>query len=170
MKKKKFVILIFTIAYLIYILLFPKNGMSSMSASIGLFFKFITIVPAVCILSALIEAFVPKEVIDKNLGNSSGGKGIFFSMLMGSICVGPIVTAFPISKTLFNRGASVKNIVIILSASAVTKISTLAFEAQFLGFKFMITRWILTLIVFIVISNIINKIIKREDIGGDLIE
>lgn len=74
MKKKKIVILIFTIAYLIYILLFPKKGMSSISTSIGLFFKI------------------------------------------------------------------------------------------------MITRLILTLIVFIVISNIINKIIKREDIGGDLVE
>ncbi len=61
-------------------------------------------------------------------------------------------------------GASISNIVVILSAWAVIKIPMLANEAKFLSPKFMATRWILTTISIIIMGYIISKLVKREDI------
>lgn len=98
------------------------------------------------------------------LGDESGLKGSFISILLGSISAGPIYAAFPVCKTLLKKGASVSNIVIILSAWAVIKIPMLANEAKFLSPKFMATRWIFTTISIIIMAYIVSKVVKKEDI------
>lgn len=130
------------------------------------------IMPVIFLLTALIEAWVPKEMIMEYLGDESGLKGSFISLLLGSVSAGPIYAAFPVCKTLLKKGASISNIVVILSAWAVIKIPMLANEAKFLSPKFMAVRWILTTISIIIMGYIISKLVKREDIPmeGERIE
>ena len=98
------------------------------------------IMPVIFLLTTLIEAWVPKEMIMEHLGDESGLKGALISLLLGSVSVGSIYVAFPVCKTLFKKGASISNIVVILSAWAVIKIPMLANEAKFLSPKFMAIR------------------------------
>ena len=62
------------------------------------------------------------------------------------------------------KGASIANIVVILSAWAVIKIPMLANEAKFLGPKFMAVRWILTTVSIFIMAYVISTIVKKEDI------
>jgi uncharacterized membrane protein YraQ (UPF0718 family) len=126
--------------------------------------EMLQIIPVVFILTSLIEAWVPKTVIMNNLGEKSGIKGPIISLLLGSVSAGPIYAAFPICKMLLKKGASVANIVVILSAWAVIKVPMLANEAKFLGPRFMAIRWVLTTVSIFIMAYVISAIVKKEDI------
>ena len=152
----------------VYILLFIINLEKAISAigNTGYYLKeMLIIMPVVFLLTALIDAWVPKNMIMKALGDESGLKGSFTALALGSISAGPIYAAFPVAKTLLKKGASVGNIVVILSAWAVVKLPMLANEVKFLGVRFMITRWLLTVIAIITMGYIVSKLVKKEDIS-----
>lgn len=154
----------------IYLVLFIINTEKAIQSvgNTGYYLKeMLIIMPVVFLLTALIEAWVPKHLIMNALGENSGLKGSFISIALGSISAGPIYAAFPVCKTLLNKGASISNIVVILSAWAVIKIPMLANEAKFLSPKFMITRWIFTTISIIIMGYIVGKIVKKEEIPSD---
>jgi ferredoxin len=79
----------------------------------------------------------------------------------------PIYAAFPVCKMLLKKGASVSNIVVMLSTWAVIKIPMLANEAKFLGPKFMVMRWVLTTFSIFTMAYITSKIVKKEDMPMD---
>lgn len=122
------------------------------------------IMPVIFILTSLIEAWVPKRAIENSFGENSGVKGYIFSFLLGSFSAGPIYAAFPVCRMLLKKGASVSNIVIILSTWAVVKVPMLANEAKFLGPKFMAVRWILTTTSIFIMAYIISVLIQKESI------
>ncbi|MGL4605912.1 MAG: permease [Eubacteriaceae bacterium] len=156
-----------TVVLLAYLLLFivkTPMGISSLKNSLYYFKEMLIIMPVIVLLTALLEAWVPKRVIEKNLGNGSGIKGSILSFLLGSISAGPIYAAFPVCLSLLKKGASISSIVILLSTWAVVKIPMLANEAKFLSPKFMIIRWILTTVSIFMIGFITSKFVKRDDI------
>lgn len=151
----------------VYIVLFIVNTEKAISAigNTAYYLKeMLIIMPVVFLLTSLIDAWIPKNVIMKVLGEKSGLKGSFIALALGSISAGPIYAAFPVAKTLLKKGASIGNIVVILSAWAVVKIPMLANEVKFLGPKFMVTRWILTVISIILMGYIVSKVVKKEGI------
>ncbi|GAA0179510.1 hypothetical protein SH2C18_23650 [Clostridium sediminicola] len=157
---KKNKLLIFVV--LIYIGMFMvmrEKAVQSFHNSMYYVIEMIEIIPVIFILTSLIEAWVPKKVIMNSFGKNSGAKGCIYSFLIGSLSAGPIYAAFPICKMLLKKGASIMNIVIILSAWAVIKVPMLANEAKFLGIKFMGFRWILTLISITIMGYVVSKII-----------
>ncbi|WP_461206141.1 permease [Clostridium sp. DL1XJH146] len=162
---KKNILLAFVI--LIYIVLFifaQDKAISSVDNSMYYVIEMLQIMPVIFLLTAILDAWVPKDAIVKNLGKDSGTKGILLSFVFGSISAGPIYAAFLVCKMLLNKGASVKNIVVILSAWAVIKVPMLANEAKFLGVHFMSIRWILTVISIVIIAYLVSLIVKREDV------
>lgn len=162
-KKNKFLVFVVLI-YLVLFITSTEKAVLSVKNS-GYYIKeMLMIMPVVFLLTSLIEAWVPKKVIMENLGDESGLKGPLISILFGSVSAGPIYAAFPVCKTLLKKGASISNIVVILSAWAVIKVPMLANEAKFLSPKFMATRWILTTISILIMGYIISKVVKREDI------
>ena len=70
-------------------------------------------------------------------------------------------------QNIIKKGASISNIVVILSAWAVIKVPMLANEAKFLNPKFMVTRWVLTTIAILIMGYLISKIVRRKDIPMD---
>lgn len=157
--------LTFVIFIYVFLLIFmPATGIKSFNNSLYYVKEMLTIMPVILLLTSLIEAWVPKKTIENALGEDSGAKGFIFSFLLGSFSAGPIYAAFPVCKMLIKKGASLANIIIILSAWAVIKIPMLANEAKFLGPKFMALRWVLTTISIILMAIITSKIVKKEDI------
>ena len=126
--------------------------------------EMLIIMPVILLLTSLIEDWVPKKTIQNALGEGSRFKGTIFSFLLGSFSAGPIYSAFPVCKMLFKKGASVSNIVVMLSTWAVIKIPMLANETKFLGPKFMVIRWALTTISIFFMEYITSKLVKKEDI------
>lgn len=129
--------------------------------------EMIEVLPPVLVISALISVWVPSEVIRKGLGAESGIKGRILSFAVGSISAGPIYAAFPAVLVLFRKGASISNMVIILSSWAVIKLPMLLVEARFLGLKFTLIRSILTVPSIYLMGLIIERIVNRDEISGE---
>lgn len=167
--KENLFLMIVVLSYIIMFLAKPEMGIESVKNS-GYYIKeMLMIMPVIFVLTALLDMWVPKEKIMRYLGKNAGGKGVFLSFVVGSISAGPIYAAFPMCVMLHKKGASVRNIVIILSTWAVIKVPMLLNEAKFLGLKFMAIRWVLTVTAIIVFSWISAKIIKDEDLPGEVL-
>ncbi|MCK5811907.1 MAG: permease [Clostridiales bacterium] len=162
-KKHKRLVLV-TLSYLGLFIFAPDIALTSANNSVYYLLEMLQVLPVIFLLTILIDAWVPKELITKKLGAKSGFSGNLFSILLGSLSAGPIYAAFPLSKLLLKKGASVANIVIILSSWAVIKVPMLLNEAKFLGVNFMIVRWVLTVITILFMGYIISLFVKKEDI------
>lgn len=166
-KKNKLLFLV-ALAYIAVLAISPDKAMKSVGNSVYYLIEMLQVLPVIFLLTVVIEALVPKEMIMRGFGEKSGFKGNLLALLLGSISAGPIYAAFPISKTLLGKGASISNIVIILSAWAVIKVPMLANEAKFLGVNFMIVRWVLTVLAIFVMAYITGMLVKKKDLPIDL--
>lgn len=152
------------LAYIFFLYLSPQTSLQGIKNS-GFYLKeMLMIMPVIFVLTSLLDSWVPKNTIIRFLGQKSGIKGTILSFVLGSISAGPIYAAFPFCVMLHKKGASIRNVVIILSSWAVIKIPMLLNEVKFLGFKFMIIRWILTIIAILIFAWITSKIVKDNDI------
>ncbi|NCC86591.1 MAG: permease [Clostridia bacterium] len=156
--------IIVAVAYIIMFIVRPDMGIVSIKNSAYYIKEMLLIMPVIFVLTALLDAWVAKEKITKYLGKESKTKGVALSFVLGSISAGPIYAAFPMCVMLHKKGASVRNLIIILSSWAVIKIPMLLNEAKFLGLKFMLVRWVLTIIAIVIFSWITAKMVKDEDL------
>lgn len=164
MLKKNKLLIIVVLTYIVLAIAAPQMASDSVKSSMYYVKEMLQIMPVIFIFTSLIDAWVPRETIMKGFGEGSGIKGPILSFVLGSFSAGPIYAAFPVCKMLLKKGASISNIVIILSSWAVVKVPMLANEAKFLGPKFMGVRWILTTISIFVMAYIMSLMVKKEDI------
>ena len=104
-------------------------------------FKFL---PPILILMALMDVWISKDSLQKNLGVKSGARGNLLALLLGALAAGPLFTAFPIGKSLALKGMRTSNLVIFLSSWGTIKIPMLLMEASFVGLKFATLRFLIT--------------------------
>lgn len=163
MRENLFMIFV-ALAYLAMFIIKPQMGVDSIKNS-GYYIKeMLMIMPVIFVLTALLDMWIPKEKIQRHLGDEAKAKGVLLSFVLGSISAGPVYAAFPFCIMLYKKGASIRNIVIILSSWAVIKVPMLLNEAKFLGPKFMIIRYLLTVIAIIIFSAVTTKIVRKGDI------
>lgn len=155
------------VLYLITAFVAFEKFVSALDGSLYYFKEMLIIMPVVFMMTVLIEVWIPKDMISKNLGDQSGTKGVLLALILGSVSAGPIYAAFPITKTLLKKGAGIMNIVIILSAWAVIKVPMLANEAKFLGAKFMVIRWVLTVLVIVIMGYMASLLVKPSQLPLD---
>jgi len=165
-KNNKLLILVI-LSYISLSIFMPDKALQSFQNSLYYVKEMLMIMPVILLLTSLISAWVPTKTIENNFGGNAGIKGTIFSFLVGSFSAGPIYAAFPVCKMLLKKGASVSNIVIILSSWAVVKVPMLVNENKFLGSKFMIVRWILTTIAIFAMGYITSKLVKKEDMTNE---
>ncbi|MFU0833832.1 MAG: Ferredoxin [Oscillospiraceae bacterium] len=157
-------VIIIAAAYITMFIVRPDMGIDSVRNSAYYIKEMIMIMPVIFVLTALLDTWVPKKQIMKFLGKEAKTKGVIFSLILGSISAGPIYAAFPLCVMLYKKGASIRNLVIILSAWAVIKVPMLLNELKFLGFQFMAVRWVLTVIAIIIFSFITAKFVTTDDL------
>lgn len=160
--KKNTLVVFVVLAYFTVFIIAPQKAKESLGNSVYYLLEMLQVLPIIFLLTVVIEAWVPKDLIMKGLGDKSGVKGNLLSILFGSISAGPIYAAFPIGKALLSKGASITNIVIIISSWAVIKVPMLANEVKFLGIDFMIVRWILTVISILAMGYLTAVIVKKK--------
>jgi len=148
---------------IVLISLFPEKKEAVTAASMDFFIEMIWILPAVMVLMGLFSVWVSKELVVKYLGKSSGMKGILLALLFGSLPTGPLYVAFPMAAALIKKGARISNIIIFLSAWACIKLPQEMVELQFLGPKFTVMRFTLTIIFVVIMGLLIERLIERSD-------
>jgi len=120
------------------------------------------IVPPAFILIGLFEVWVKRETVEKHLGNESGIRGYLGAILLSSTTVGGIYVAFPVSYSLYKKGARLSVIFTYLSSAAITRIPMAIFEASLLGIKFTIIRFLVSLPLVILSSILLEKYLLRH--------
>jgi len=168
--KKNKLLFIIGFIYLLLLIVSPDKASKAVGNSVYYLKEMVMIMPVIFLLTVVLEALVPKEVIMKSFGKDSGFKGNVLALVLGSVSAGPIYAAFPIGKTMHKKGASISNIVIILSAWAVIKVPMLANEAKFLGVSFMAIRWVLTVLAIFIMAYITNIFVKNKDLPKNEVE
>lgn len=122
----------------------------------------ILILPAVIVLMGLFNVWISKKTITTYLGKQSGLKGSLISVFLGALPTGPLYVAFPLASSMIKKGARISNIVVFLSAWACLKIPQELVELQFLGWKFLIVRWTLTVVFVVIMGVVIEKVLDRD--------
>ena len=160
-KKYKFdsvVILLFTIFIIISYITTFLPGIEVFENNFIRFIKeMLFALPVIFILVGLIDVWLPKEIIQKHIGNSSGVKGIIYVVLFAFFQAGPLYGSFPVAYLMWKKGSSSTNVFIFLAATSTVKIPMLAFEIGFLGIEFTLLRIIITLPIFILVGMIMGK-------------
>lgn len=129
-----------------------------------LFKEMMIILPAMFIIIGLLDVWVPKERIQKHIGEASGIKGMLWVMLLAFMQAGPLYAAFPMAYLLWKKGSSATNIFIYLGAFTTAKIPMLAFEMGFLGVKFSLLRILISIPVFIIIGLVMGRYFTKNNL------
>lgn len=149
-------------AGLILLSIFPDKKQAATTTAWSYFLEMMAILPAVMIIMGLFSVFISKEQVVKYLGKASGFKGVFLAILFGALPTGPLYIAFPLAAALIKKGARVSNAVVFISAWACIKIPQELVELQFLGFKFMGTRLLLTIFFVILMGILIERLAAQK--------
>ena len=160
-KKFKYPILIALIFVGLAIWL-PETAAQSTQVTWDYFKEMALIMPPIFVFMGLMEAWVPKDKIQKWLGSGSGIRGAVISVALGTLPTGPLYVAFPMTASLIRKGASITNMVLFLGSWAALKIPQLMVEIKFLGVSFTILRFILTLMALILIGLLMDKILDKS--------
>jgi len=152
------------VAGIVLLLIFPEKQQLAGITARRFATEMFTILPAVLILMGLFTVWVSKEMVMQYLGQSSGLKGMVLALFFGALPTGPLYIAFPLAAGLRQKGASLANIAIFLTAWACIKLPQELVELQFLGAQFMLARLSLTILAAVAMGAIIEKIVKTNDV------
>lgn len=144
---------------LILLIVKPSLGTNSLKETGNNLKELLAIMPPIFLLMELLDTWVQKETMIKFMGEGSGLKGIVIAFLLGSFAAGPVYVAFPFAAVLMKKGSKFFNILIFIGAWSATKVPISLFEASVMGWKFMITRYVIDIPVIILIAYITDKII-----------
>jgi len=158
MKRTIIVFSVFFVFILISWLLEFNLGLDMGRSFLDFAFSLIKIVPFAFILIGLFEVWIKKETVEKHLGENSVFKGYFWAIVLASTTVGGLFVALPVSAALSRKGARLGLIIVYLSASAVCRLPMILFESSFLGIKFTLIRYLVSIPLVIITSEFMAKV------------
>lgn len=144
------------------LLLYPENWSAVLSSTRSYLVEMALILPAVMVLLGLFNEWVPDDVVVRYLGEHSGLPGIGLALVLGSTPTGPLYVALPIAADLIEKNARISNIVVFLTAWACLKLPQELIELQFLGWRFMSLRLVLTSLVAVGMGLLIEAILRVD--------
>ena len=133
-------------------------GRSFISFSVAM----LKILPVAFILIGLFEVWVKRETVERHLGEGSGFRGYLWVILLSGTTVGGLYLAFPVAYALYSKGAKLSVIFTYLGAAAICRIPMAIFEASFLGIKFTLIRWLVSLPLVIITSILLGNYLTRR--------
>ncbi len=156
-----FIILI--IVDLIILSFWPAVGQESFKISWESLLEMLSVLPPIFVLLGLLDVWVEREIMMKYMGEKSGFIGVTMAFLLGSAAAGPLYAAFPIAGVLLKKGCKFSNILVFIGAWSTTKIPMLLFEASAMGWKFMLTRFIIDIPGIALIAYITERLLGAEE-------
>ncbi|BCA80970.1 permease [Desulfuromonas sp. AOP6] len=110
-------------------------------------------------LVGLFQVFIPPELIEKILGESSGPISLLLGGGMGAIAIGPPAAAFPLAGTLLSAGAWPPAIAAFIVSWVSVGVVTLPFEVGVFGARFALLRNGIAFIAALVIGLLMGGIL-----------
>ena len=163
-------LLVFAVFILLSLVFDIQPGKTITTNFTNSFIEMITFIPFLFIIVGLFDVWVPKEKIEKHIGQGSGLKGILLVTLLAMLQAGPLYGAFPVAYMLYKKGASIRNIFIYLGAFSSLKIPMLGMEIGYLGIQFTLIRTIVSLPLFIGIGYLMEWYLKDKNFRVNVLE
>ncbi|BAF58725.1 hypothetical membrane protein [Pelotomaculum thermopropionicum SI] len=161
-KKYRFFIALAVINFFL-IVFFPAIGRKSLQITWRNTLEMLSVLPPVFILLGLLDVWVQRETMIKFMGDNSGFLGVATAFILGSAAAGPLYAAFPIAGVLLKKGSKLFNVLVFIGAWSTTKIPMLLFEASAMGWKFMLTRFIIDIPGIALIAYITEKALTEKE-------
>lgn len=162
---KKYSLFIISLIVLAIVFFINKTiGNTSITKTISYSKQMLIYLPPIFILIGLLDVWVDKDTMVYLMGENSGIKGIFISILAGSCTAGPLYGAFPVVAVFMKKGVKFSNILIFLGTWSCAKIAMVLFEIATLGAKFAFTRLLIDIPGIIILSLLIARFIPKEQI------
>jgi uncharacterized membrane protein YraQ (UPF0718 family) len=139
----------------------PDRAWQAVGVSGRLFASVALIIVAVFGLAGLIQVWLDRERVARLLGREGGVRALLLAALCGTLLIGPSYVIFPLLKTVREQGARWAVLGIVLAAWAV-KIPMIPLEMEFLGWRFSLSRSILTLLFAFPIGLLLEAVMERR--------
>ncbi|MFT9055497.1 MAG: permease [Ethanoligenens sp.] len=161
---KRYAVFIILLALnLILLMIIPSIGIKSFQITWQNTLEMLSVIPPIFVLLGLLDVWVDRQTMMKFMGKDSGVIGILIAFVLGSAAAGPLYAAFPVAGVLLKKGSKLSNVFIFIGAWSTTKIPMLLFETSSMGWKFMLTRFIIDIPVIALIAFASEKILSEKD-------
>jgi len=121
------------------------------------------VIPPIFVILGLLDVWVPRETMIRFMGPGSGVRGVVLAFILGSAAAGPLYGAFPVAQLLLRKGASFRNILVLIGAWSTTKIPLVLFEASSMGVRFAMTRLVVDIAGIAVLSWLMERLVSDAD-------
>ena len=118
--------------------------------------------PPAFILVGLFMVWVDRKTVEKFFGETSGFMGYIAAIILACTTLYPFVVVLPMGAALSKKGARLSIVLTYLGATAICRIPMTIFEASYLGFKFSIIRYLVSLPLIVISSVFIEKIVGKN--------
>ena len=122
----------------------------------------IKILPLTFILIALFEVWVEREKVERHLGEQGGLASYLWVLILGGTTIGPMIVALPVAAALFRKGARLPVIFTYIGAASVCRIPMTIFESSYLGVKFTLIRYAVSIPLIILSSVFMGRILQKK--------
>jgi uncharacterized membrane protein YraQ (UPF0718 family) len=141
----------------------PDRGPKMAEVTLYSFREMLLVLPPIFIILGLLDVWVPREKMVRFMGEGSGVRGVLLALFLGSAAAGPLYGAFPVAQVLLRKGASIRNVLILIGAWSTTKIPMLMFEYANMGARFTITRLVVDLAGILLIAGLLERVMTVKD-------
>ena len=148
----------------------PTLPAAALLNAAGFLGEVLLILPPVLVLMGLLEAWVPRQLVEAHLGAASGWRGAGLAVLLGTSAAGPLYAAFPLALALGAKGARLANVAIFLGAWGAIKLPMLLIESNFLGVRFALLRLALTIPCVLAIGYLLERLLPAGTLTAALHE
>jgi len=136
------------------------ESVEGVSNGLNMFIKYMFLILFAMLLASLVQILVPKEIISRYLGESSGWKGVLIGSFVGAILPGSPYAVIPLLASFMKMGAGVSTIIAMLASWGLVSITRLIFQASVMGFKFTVI-YVLSVIILPLLAGFIAIIIEN---------
>jgi uncharacterized membrane protein YraQ (UPF0718 family) len=119
--------------------------------------------PCAFILIGLFDVWVKQETIQRHMGEGSGCRGYVWALLLAGTTVGGMFVGFPVAYALYNKGAKLSIVFTYIGAAAICRVPMSLFEAFYLGGRFTLIRFAVSLPLLILSSILLGTWLTRHN-------
>lgn len=125
--------------------------------------EMVVVIPSAFVLIGLFEIWVPRKAVERHLGQDGSRLAQWFWMLMlAGTAVGGLYVAFPIAAALRHKGARLGVVFSYIGLSGVSRIPMTLFEIFFLGVPFTVIRYLVSVPLVILFSELLGSQMERR--------
>jgi uncharacterized membrane protein YraQ (UPF0718 family) len=121
------------------------------------------VLPCVFILIGLFDVWVKRATVEKHLGHGAGMVSYVWALLLAGTAVGGLHVAFPVAHALHTKGARLGVTLAYLAGAAICRVPMTLFEASYLGWRFTLVRFAVSLPLVVGTSALLGAWFERRD-------